>query len=74
MKTIHFRNPRKLHFSVLNFCELPVFIFILSVIIFWSLVSMDNYEELKTKYNQLTECVNQTQQSEEKQVKSRKEK
>ena len=56
-----FSQPKKVTFFGFEFLRTSVVIFCLSVAIFWSLVmnikQMDNYQVLKTQYNQLTEHV-----------------
>jgi len=67
-QVISYPQPKKIAFFGFEFLRTSVVIFILSVLIFWSLVmnikQMDNYSELKTQYNQLTESVNQLQKTE----------
>ena len=60
-QSISFSQPKKIAFFGFEFLRTSVVIFILSSVIFWSLVmnikQMDNNEELKTKNNQLTEYI-----------------
>ena len=70
-----FPQPKKIAFFGFEFLRTSVVIFILSLVAFWSLVmnikQMDNYRALEKQYNQLTEYVNQMQQSEKQQTKSK---
>ena len=54
-----FPQPKKIAFFGFEFLRTSVVIFILSLIVFWSLVmnikQMDNYQALKAQNNQLTE-------------------
>ena len=56
-----FPPPKKIAFFGFEFLRTSVVIFILSVVIFWSLVmnikQMDNYKALKTQNNQLNEYI-----------------
>jgi len=65
---VSFSPPKIIAFFGFKFLRTSVVIFILSAAIFWSFVmnikQMDNYSELKTQYNQLTEYVNQLQKTE----------
>jgi len=65
-----FPQPKKIAFFGFEFLRTSVVIFILSMVIFWSLAmnikQMDNYKALKTKYNQLTEYIYQMQQDKKK--------
>lgn len=76
LKNVSFSQPKKIAFFGFEFLRTSVVIFVLSMIIFWLLVmnikQMDNYQALKTQNNQLTEYVNQMQQAEKPQDKSRK--
>ena len=71
-----FAQPKKIAFFGFEFLRTSVVIFILSLIIFWSLVmnikQMDNYQALKTKYNQLTEYIYQMQQDKKQEMKNKK--
>jgi len=62
-RNVSFSQPKKIAFLGFEFLGTSVVIYILSVVIFRSLAmnikQMDNYKALKTKYNQLTENINQ---------------
>jgi len=74
-QNVLFPQPKKIAFFCFEFLRTSVVIFILSVVVFWSLVmnikQIENYNMLKTKYNQQTEYIQQIQQSEKQQAKSK---
>jgi len=75
-QNVSFPQPQKIAFFGFEFLRTSVVIFCLSVAIFWLLVinikQMDNYHDLKTRYNQLTEYIYKKQQFEKEQEKSKK--
>ena len=66
-KNVSLPQPKKIAFFGFEFLRTSVVIFIFSVAIFWSLVmnlkQLDNYNELKTQYNQLTNYAIQLQEN-----------
>ena len=72
-QNVSFPQPKKIAFFGFEFLRTSVVIFILSVAIFWLLVmnikQMNNYQALKTQYNQLTEHVIHLEQIEKGKIK-----
>jgi len=75
-QNISYQPPKKIAFFRFEFLRTSVVIFILSVAISWSLVvnikQMNDKQALKTKCNQLTDYIQQIQQSEKEQTKSKR--
>ena len=75
-QSVSFPQPKKIAFFGFEFLRTSVVIFCLSVTIFWSLVmnikQMDNYQAMKTKCIQLTEYIQQIEQLEKQETKSKK--
>ena len=71
-----FAQPKKIAFFGFEFLRTSVVIFILSLVVFWSLAmnikQMDNYQALIAQNNQQTEYFQQLQQSEKEQTKSKR--